>query len=76
MTIKGVGENSWLKASYLKDANIEIERVQFKWPFIVADITDQVVIGLDVLSAHNALIKASTFKEYKLRERYLKLRGI
>lgn len=65
-----------MKASYLKDANIEIERVQFKWPFIVADITDQVVIGLDVLSAHNALIKASTFKEYKLGERYLKLRGI
>lgn len=56
VTLKGVGENSWLKANYSKDANIEIEGVQFKWPVIVADITDQVIIGLDFLSAHNALI--------------------
>lgn len=42
--------------NYSKDANIEIEGVQFKWPVIVADITDQVIVGLDFLSAHNALI--------------------
>lgn len=56
VTFKGVGENSWLKVNYSKDANIEIEGVQFKWPVIVADIADQVIIGLDFLSAHNALI--------------------
>lgn len=53
VTLKGVGEKSWLKANYSKNASIEIERVQLKWPFIVADITDQVIIGLDL---NNALI--------------------
>ena len=56
VTLKGVGENSWLKANYSHDANIEIEGIQFKWPVIIADITDQVIIGLDFLSANNALI--------------------
>ena len=56
VTLKGVGGNSWLKANYSHDANIEIEGIQFKWPVIIADITDQVIIGLDFLSANNALI--------------------
>lgn len=43
--------NSWLKANYSKDTNIEIEGFQFKWSVIVADKTDQVVIGLDFLNA-------------------------
>ena len=38
--IKGVGENSWLKANYSHDDNIEIEGIQFKWSVIIADITD------------------------------------
>lgn len=56
VTLMGIGKKRWLKANYSKDANIEIEGVQFKWPVIVADITDQVIIGLDILSADNALI--------------------
>lgn len=44
-----------MKANYSKDANIKIDGVQFKGTVNVADITDDVIIGLDFLSAHNAL---------------------
>lgn len=40
-----------VESYYSKDAF-----VQLKWSVIVADITDQVIIGLDFLRAHNALI--------------------
>ena len=58
VTLKGVGGNNWLKAKCSHDANIEIQGIQFKKPVIIADITDhdQVIIGLDFLSANNVLI--------------------
>lgn len=80
VTLKVGEENSWLKANYSKDANSEIEGVQFKWPVIMADITDQVTLVwtslLHTMLSLTSTIKASRFKEYKLRQRYLKLKGI
>lgn len=57
-----------MKANYSKDANIKIDGAQFKGTVNVADITDDVIIGLDFLSAHNAL--------FDLQDKSVNLQGI
>ena len=78
VTRHGVGENSWFKANYSHDANIEIERIQFKWPVIIAVKTDQVNSGLDFLCANNAIIdlhdQSINIQGVKLKAQVLKAR--
>jgi len=54
--LKGAGKDSDISARYASSVTIKIGKTETKWRVIVANITDSVILGLDVLKHVKAVI--------------------
>lgn len=61
MYLKGIDEHSKIKARNGGEARILIGKTETKWRLIVAEITDHVIIGLDLLYHLHAIIDLAEY---------------
>ena len=54
--LKGVGPNHLLSASYAKNVQIELAGQIYIWDVYIAPITDPVILGLDFMVKHKAVL--------------------
>ena len=64
--LKGIGENSQLEAEKTTNIRLKIGNLRTKWSFVVADITDEIILGIDFLQHYNAVIDLTDYS-VKLR---------
>jgi len=60
--LKGAGNNTSISARYADKVVINIGQTETRWRMIVADISDPVIIGLDLLKHLKAVIDLVDFK--------------
>ena len=56
ISLHGAGMDTTTLARKTKGIIIQVGDLKTKWDALVADITDNVILGIDFLNAHDALI--------------------
>ncbi|CAC5375552.1 unnamed protein product [Mytilus coruscus] len=61
VTLKGAGAENKIKARYANRVSIRMGKTETKWQIIVADITDSLLLGLDILQHLKAVIDLANY---------------
>lgn len=59
--LRGVGSNSTMRAQVLENTVVEVGNIMEKMSFVVADISDSIILGIDFLDRHHAVINLSNY---------------
>jgi hypothetical protein len=72
--LKGAGRGSRIEARYTGNLDVKLGSLKAKWKLVVADISDDIILGIDVTDTCPALsttarnlfelIKISTYKVF------------
>ena len=61
ITLKGAERQSNFQARITDGVKVEIGKIKTKWKFIAANISDNIILGMDFLDEHKAVIDLSNY---------------
>jgi len=59
--LKGVGRGSKIEARYTDNLDVKLGSLKAKWKFVVADISDDIILGIDILEHCHAIIDLANY---------------
>jgi len=59
--LKGVGRGSRIEARYTDNLDVKLGSLEAKWKFVVADISDDIILGIDFLVNFHAIVDLANY---------------